>query len=271
MLSRKSLIQMIVAVCPILLPAALHADWPRFRGPNGSGVAADDKPTPVKWSEKENLKWKVALPGAGVSCPIVVGERVYVTCYSGYGLDRGKPGDQKDLKRHLVCLDRETGKTLWDKTVDPVLPEDPYTGMGVPEHGYASHTPVSDGQRVYVFFGKSGAVAFDLEGKQLWQTSAGTESDPRGWGSASSPILFKNLLILTASSESEALVALDSETGKQVWRAEAAGLNGVWGTPVLVKVDDSRTDLVIGVPNEIWGLNPETGKLICGRSAAPCR
>jgi hypothetical protein len=100
-----------------------------------------------------------------------------------------------------------------------------------------------------------------MDGNQLWQASVGTESDPRGWGSASSPILHNNLVIVTGSAESEAMVAFDKETGKEVWRQEAAGFGGTWGTPILVKVDDKRTDLVIGVPYEIWALNPDTGKL----------
>ncbi|MEO2046833.1 MAG: PQQ-binding-like beta-propeller repeat protein, partial [Pirellulales bacterium] len=149
---------------------------------------------------------------------------------------------------------------VWSATVQPFLPEDKYGGMFA-EHGYASHTPVSDGEHVYVYFGKTGALAFDMDGNQLWQQSVGMESDPRGWGSASSPILYNNLLIVTATAESEALVALDKTTGKEVWRQEASGLNSVWGTPILVEVDDHRTDLVIAVPDEIWGLDPNTGKL----------
>ncbi|MCO6456624.1 MAG: PQQ-binding-like beta-propeller repeat protein [Pirellulaceae bacterium] len=248
----------------ILLLACATAqaeDWPRFRGPNGTGISGDDTPTPTSWSPTENLKWKTPLPGPGVSSPIVVGQRVFVTCYSGYGTDRRNPGNIEDLKRHLVCLDAESGKQLWEQTIAAAQPEDPYTGAGVPAHGYASHTPVSDGERVYVFFGKSGVLAFDLEGKQLWQKSVGTESDPRRWGSSSSPILYKDFVIVTASAESQALVALHKETGEEAWRQEATGLDNVWGTPALVEVDADRTDLVLGVPGEIWGFNPENGKL----------
>ena len=129
------------------------------------------------------------------------------------------------------------------------------------QHGYASHTPVSDGQRVYVFFGKTGVLAFDLDGKKLWQTSVGTGSGPHGWGSASSPILYKNLVIVTASAESESLVALNKETGKEVWRHKDAGFSGTWGTPILVDCGKGRTDLVIAVPYKIWGFNPDDGKL----------
>ena len=146
------------------------------------------------------------------------------------------------------------------QVVEPVLPEDPYSGMFT-QHGYASHTPVSDGQRVYAYFGKTGMVAFDLDGKRLWQKSLGTESGPQGWGSASSPIVYNHLIIATASAESEALVALNKETGEEGWRKEAAGFSGTWGTPVLVDCGGGRTDLVLAVPFEMWGFNPEDGKL----------
>jgi outer membrane protein assembly factor BamB len=128
------------------------------------------------------------------------------------------------------------------------------------EHGYASQTPASDGERVYVFFGKSGAVAFDLTGRKLWQTSLGTDSNQKRWGSASSPILYKDLLIINASEEGHAIVALDKKTGKEVWRATGDALQLSFGTPVLVE-SEGRTDLVFAVPDELWGLNPDTGKL----------
>jgi len=241
------------------LPAQA-GDWTRFRGPNGSGIAEDEAPMPVHWNESANIKWKIELPGQGSSCPIVVGDRVFVTSWSGYGETKEEPGEQANLVRHLSCIDRKTGDIVWTKDVKPFLPEDEYEGMFA-EHGYATHTPASDGENVYVFFGKTGGLAFDMEGNQLWQTSAGTGSGAKRWGSSSSPILFEDLVILTASAESESLVALDKATGNEVWRQEADGLNSLWGTPILVKVDDTRTDLVVAVPGEIWGVNPRTGKL----------
>ena len=133
--------------------------------------------------------------------------------------------------------------------------------MGVPEHGYASHTPTSDGKNVYVFLGKSGVLAYDLEGTELWQTSVGKQSDDRTWGSSSSPIITGNVIVVAAGPESRAIVGLDKATGKELWRADSDGLGNVWGTPVLAKIDETRTDVVIGAPNEIWGLNPANGKL----------
>ncbi len=253
--------RLAVGILAASLASPLWAeDWSRFRGPNGSGVASDAKSLPTSFSATENLQWKMPLPGPGSSSPIVVGEKVLITCWSGYGVSREDPGDMKALKLHLMCFDRKSGKQLWDKAIDAHYPEEEYRGMFA-EHGYASHTPASDGKHVFVFFGKTGLYAFDLEGKELWHKSVGTGTGDKGWGTASSPILYKDLVIVTASAESQSLVAFKKETGEQAWKQEADGLIGTWGTPVLVEVDKSRTDLVLGVPYEVWGLNPETGKL----------
>ena len=130
-----------------LTAAGMASDWPQFRGVNGSGISPDTTPLPDQWSETKNLQWKVDLPGPGHSCPIVVGDKVFVTCWSGYGTSRTDAGSQEKLERHLVCVDRKSGKILWSKSVKASLPEDRYGGMFA-ENGYASHTPVSDGKRM---------------------------------------------------------------------------------------------------------------------------
>lgn len=246
----------------VLTSSNLYAgDWTRFRGPDGSGVAVDSDSLPTNWSPTANLAWKTPLPGPGASSPIIVGGKVFVTCYSGYGLTQENPGDIESLVRHLVCVDLQTGKVLWQKDIKAALPEDPYSGIGVTAHGYASHTPVSDGQNIFAFFGKSGVHAFDMDGKELWQAEVGKESDPTKWGSSSSPVVFNNTVIVTASAESQSIIGLDKQTGKELWRQEAEGLDGMWGTPTLVKIDDKRTDLVMCVAKELWGLDPDNGKL----------
>jgi len=241
--------------------ATADDDWSRFRGPSGLGVTTSATPLPAAWSAEANLAWKASLPGPGASSPIIVGDRVFVTCYSGYGLTQEDPGDINNLIRHLICADLQTGEQLWQADVKAALPEDPYTGIGVTAHGYASHTPVSDGERVFAFFGKSGVHAFDLDGTPLWQAEVGMESDPTRWGSSSSPIVHEGLVIVTASAESQSIIGLDAATGKEVWRQEAAGLDGMWGTPTLISLSDSRTDLVMCVARELWGLDPASGKL----------
>ncbi|CAN5606686.1 hypothetical protein BH11PLA2_BH11PLA2_06390 [soil metagenome] len=246
-------------IIALSLNAPASTDWPQFRGPNATGVAAADAKPPVKWSPTEGVAWKAKLPGPGSSSPIVIGNRVFVTCYSGYGIDSASPGEPAKLTRHVVCLDRTTGKIEWTGDVPSRETEDDYRGY-ITEHGYASHTPASDGEAVYCFFGKSGVVAFNFKGQKLWQTSVGTESDIRKWGSSASPVLTKNLVIVNASSEGRCVVALDKKTGKEVWKAPGRKLSLSFGTPALVKTKDSE-ELVVTMPAEVWGLNPETGKL----------
>ncbi len=241
--------------------AVTAEDWSRFRGPGGLGVAAEADSIPSQWSPEANMAWKTALPGPGVSSPIIVAGKVFVTCYSGYGLDQESPGDMNNLMRHVVAVDLASGNVLWQQDIKATLPEDPYSGVGVTAHGYASHTPVSDGKHVYVFMGKGGVHAFDLDGHALWQANVGQESDPTKWGSSSSPVIYNDTLIVTASAESQAIIGLDKNTGKELWRQEAEGLDGMWGTPTLVNVDGGRTDLVMCVAKELWGLDPDSGKL----------
>jgi len=258
----------VLTVTILLAANSLFAsDWTRFRGPNGMGIS-DDTKLPLTWSDSKNLKWKTRLPGPGSSSPIVYGDRVFITCYSGYGIDSDNPGNQADLKRHLLCINRNNGKILWNKSLDALLPEDPYRG-NIREHGYASSTPITDGQRIYVFFGKTGVLAFDMQGKKLWQTSVGTGSSNRKWGSAASPILYKNMVIVNASEESLTIYALDKATGKEIWKAEGDALELAYGTPFLANLADGRKELVIAVPEEVWGLNPDTGKLKWYAEMAP--
>jgi len=245
----------IAATLLLLLPPALQADWNRFRGPNGTGIA--EGKVPQTWSATEHIAWKAALPGPGASSPIVVGDKVFLTCWSGYG--DGSSRDMEKLVRHLVCLSKANGKILWDRTVPAAMPEDPYEGM-LTEHGYATSTPVSDGEGVYVFFGKTGALGFDMDGKQLWHTPLGTHSNAQRWGSGASPLLYKELLVVNAFDEGSALVALNKRTGKEAWRAPAEGLRGAFGSPALVQ-HDGLQEVIIAVPQELWGLNPDTGKL----------
>jgi outer membrane protein assembly factor BamB len=238
---------------------AFAADWRQFRGPNGSGLATADARPATIWSDSQNVKWKVALPGPGSSSPIVEGKRVFVTCYSGYG--DGSSGDSiEKLQRHLICVDLKTGKVLWDKSIPAELPEDPYSG-NLREHGYASNTPVTDGERVFAFFGKTGVLAFDFDGQQIWKVNVGRQSSNRRWGSGASPILCEDMVIVNAAEESRSILALNKLTGKEVWKAAVDSLELSFVTPVLAECAGGRIDLALAVPGELWGLNPDTGKL----------
>lgn len=224
-------------------------DWTQFRGPNGSGIAAEAR-LPTTWSADENVLWKTDLPGPGASSPILIGDRIYLTCYTGYSEGRG---DINELVRHLVCLNRADGKIRWTKEVPAKLPEEEKNREG---HGYSSNTPVADAEHVYVFFGKSGVFAFDHDGKQVWHANVGDEVN--GWGTAASPILYKNMVIVNASVESGAMYALDRQTGKEIWKAE--GIKEAWNTPILAKTKDGKTELVVAIMRKLLGFDPDTGK-----------
>ena len=240
-----------IAITVLFLRPAQAEDWGQFRGPNAQGIS-QDKNIPVKWSAETNLQWKLALPGGGFSSPIVVGDKVIVTCYSAAGDDLSK------LKRHLLCITRSDGKIAWKKTIPSTATERQPPGFA-PRHGFASHTPVSDGKAIYVLFGNTGVIAFDMKGKEMWRKSVGTSSASM-FGSAASPILYKKQLIVPAYSEGEVIKSFDKTSGKQLWKAEG-DLGRSYVTPIIARNKQGTDELVIGIPYEVWSLNPTTGKL----------
>lgn len=241
----------VLSLWPAAAPGQNKAsDWRAFRGEDGSATSAD-LGLPLTWSGTENLVWKTDLPGAGTSTPLVVGPRVFVTCYSGYNVPGQGRGSQEALKLHLVCLDRSSGTILWTRNVAAKLPEQETIRD---DHGYASSTPVADASRVFAFFGKSGVVAFDHAGKELWQADVGTNR--HGWGSGASLVLHAGLVFVNASVESETLFALDARTGKVVW--SRGGIREAWNTPILARHAD-RTELVLAMYGKILSLDPQSG------------
>lgn len=251
---RRAVSWLAAAVVAVGIAAGARGadDWPQFRGPGGlakSPAAA----VPAEWSATKNVVWKTQLPGAGTSSPIVVAGRIYLTCFSGYGVPRSPEGDMAELKRTLLCLDAASGRILWQREMKVALPEQPRPRDN---HGYVSNTPVSDGKSLYVFCGKSGVFAFDMTGRAKWHAEVG--SGLSGWGSAASPILFENLLIVNASVESRSLVALDAKTGKQAWRV--GDIKEAWNTPALVGLKGGKTELIVAVPRKVIGLDPATGQ-----------
>jgi outer membrane protein assembly factor BamB len=225
-------------------------DWVQFRGPAGQGVSTN-RGLPVTWSPDRNIVWKVSLPGPGGSSPVVFRDHIYLTSYSGYAVPGANSGDLNALTRHVVCLQRNTGAILWKKDIPAVQPEQ----AKVRDHGYASSTPLADADRLYVFLGASGVFAFDHDGAQLWHASVG--SNVHGWGSASSPVLYQDLVIINAAVESDALVALNKTTGQEVWRA--SGMKESWNTPILVPVAGGQQELVVAIAGKVLGFNPATG------------
>lgn len=224
------------------------ADWPQFLGPDGAARSGDT--APIRWDDRTNLAWKVDLPGTGSSSPIIKGERIFITCYAG---DSGQP------MRQLLCLNRRDGTQEWTLEFPIDYTEDRYQGF-ITEHGYASNTPVVDKDHLYAFFGKGGVHCVSLEGQLKWSVDVGKASSNRRWGSAASLLLYKDTVIVNAAEEAGAIVCLNKATGDEVWKQEAGMLELTYATPRLVK-GPRGDELVIGVPGEIWSLNPTTGKL----------
>lgn len=228
------------------------SDWPRFRGPSGSGEGAAE--APLTWSDtedgkSENIAWKIPLPGQGASSPVVFGDKVYLTCFTGYDPESG--GSMDRLERHLLCLSRSNGEILWDKAVPTSGTEEaPTRGSSL-----AGNTPVADDDGVFAFFAKSGVKAYDHQGELRWEADVG--SGVHGWASAASPILYQDLVIVNACVESQSLVALDRKTGEERWRV--GGINESWNTPLIVKAEGGRDEIVVAIAGKILSFDPLTG------------
>ncbi|HSH92852.1 MAG TPA: PQQ-binding-like beta-propeller repeat protein [Roseimicrobium sp.] len=260
--SRDSSCPGIVALSLLVLnlycghASAAGKDWPRFRGPDGDGTAGTG--APVQWSETENVLWKTPLPGPGSSSPIVSGNRIFLTAYSGYGLNPTNAGDVSTLRRHALCYDLNSGRQLWSHSVAPAGPQTLYQGRYITTHGYASSSAVTDGRNVYFFLGDSGVFAYSLDGKPVWQGNVGTAS--HDWGSGASPILEGDLLIVNGASESDSLVAFHKLTGQVVWTYK--GISRAWNTPVVITGADRRRQLLIAPNGRVLGIDVLTGKEI---------
>lgn len=231
--------------------AAKSSEWNRFRGPSGMGTS-DAKGLPLNWSTSENIAWKIDLPGPGASSPIVHGDRIYLTCYTGFFVPDQPGGDKENLKRHLLAVRRSDGGLIWDQAIAAKLPEEDR----IRDHGFAANTPATDDERVYVFFGKTGVFAFDHSGKQVWQADVGSKT--HGWGTSASPVLYKDLVFINASVESDSLIALDRRTGKEKWRAK--GIRESWNTPVVITASSGRQELIVAKQGDVLAFNPDTGE-----------
>lgn len=250
-----SLLLSVFAILAIALPLQAE-NWPRFRGPTQAGIAAEES-VPTQWSDTQNIVWKTDMPGPGASSPVVFNNRIYVTCWTGYGMNEEDPGEKTNLKRHLLCIDQSSGKILWNKEIpaDAEHTKD-FSGF-VALHGYASSTPNVDDTGVYVYYGTTGAAAYDLDGTHRWTVSLGDQT--HAFGTANSPVLYKDLVILNAGVEGNAIVGLDKKSGEEVWKHE--GVNRSWNTPILITAN-GRDELIYSEEGAVRALDPATGKEI---------
>jgi len=247
-------------------------NWPQFRGNHAAGVV-DEQNLPDTWNGKtgENIKWKTLIPGLAHSSPIIWENKLFVTTAisskKGVSFKHGLYGDgdaSEDKSVHkwnLYCLNKKSGKILWELTMTEGVPIDKRHIKST----YASSTPVTDGKYVVAFFGSQGLFASDMDGKLLWKKDLGRlnigayDKPEYEWGGASSPIIYKDKVIVQCDTQNESfLIACDIKTGETVWKTMRDELPS-WGTPTIVN-GSKRVELVTNSSNWIYGYNPESGK-----------
>lgn len=254
-------------------PAA--SNWAQWRGPDAQGVSTD-KNLPSEWSATKNVLWKTPLPGRGFSQPIIWGNRVFLTTdiEGGPAPATHKPpkhmlGDKEFThpewdgvnKLHTfktLCLDRDSGKILWEQISYEGTVFDHRHKRG----NYAAPTPITDGKYVIAYFGSEGVYCYDFKGKLIWKKNLGGIST-FGMGVGTSPVLHENLVILVCDQslgkpKDSFMVALDKKTGKEIWRVERP-IQGSWATPVIVKTA-GRVELVTSGNEFLISYDPSTGK-----------
>ncbi len=238
---------------PLIAGAALAAqpvtNWPQFRGPGAMGTA-DNPDLPDRWSTKENVAWKIEVPGRGWSSPIVWGERVFLTTVVSDGeVEPPKKGlyfggERREIPKAthrwlVLCLDLKSGRELWRREASLGTPRSPLHVKNT----YASETPVTDGERVFAYFGNVGVFCYDFDGRKLWSTNWPALKTRNGWGSAASPALHKDrLFIVNDNDENAFVVALDARNGRELWRADRDEKSN-WATPYVWQ-NQQRTELI---------------------------
>jgi len=266
----KSIIALLAVVT--CLSAARADNWPAWRGVNGAGVTAETD-LPVKWSSTENVRWKVKLPSAGNSTPIIWGDRVFITqpndvtmwppkVPANFAGGSSAGGHAIAEKRSVLCFQRSDGKLLWQRDV---IYKD--TEITHPTNPFCSASPVTDGERVIASHGSAGLVCYDFDGKELWRYDVGKLEHL--WGNASSPIIHGDLCIQWCGPGArQYLLAVDKRTGEKVWETvETGGDTGItskkflgsWSTPIIARVENQE-QLIFAVPFKLKGYDLKTGK-----------
>jgi outer membrane protein assembly factor BamB len=268
----------IVLTCSLGVRVSAE-DWPQWRGPLGTGVSGE-RNLPVRWSATENVAWRADLGGVGVSSPIVLGTRVFVTSQLGAGASRQGPrlsqggapegaGERSlgtpragagaaDGPVFLVeAFDRASGKRLWQYRLAAVGPMPTVHD----KHNMASPSPVTDGARVYAWFGTGQIVALDLDGRLVWQRHLGKENGPFeiNWGHSSSPTVFEDTLILLCDHDPASyLLAVDARTGRDRWKADRGRGRQSYSTPFVVTTA-AGPELIVNSSQRVDAYHPRTG------------
>ena len=274
------------------LPAdAQRADaeryWGQWRGPDATGVGRHADP-PLTWSETEHVAWKVEVPGRGSASPIVWGDQVFLLTAvpigdpvpavapevsrrqppperrgrrDGRGARRGRRGAQ-EVRTHrfmVMAFDRETGAVAWERVAREALPHE---GYQQPNGTYASGSAVTDGERLYAFFGSWGLYAYDLDGELQWEVDLGDRFMRNAFGEGTTPALHGDTLVVTWDhiGGQSFVAALDARTGEERWRANRDEID-TWATPLIVE-HEGRAQVITPAMNQVYSYDLETGATV---------
>jgi outer membrane protein assembly factor BamB len=287
-----------------------NENWPQWRGPLQNGVAPVANP-PTNWSETNNVKWKVKIPGSGQATPIIWDNRVFIQTAIPTGKKveaktaeaseqppaprpeaggeparngPGRPGGGKGpggfgggpkptevYQFAVLCLDRGTGKVLWQQVGRE---EVPHEGYRQGEGSFASSSGLTDGKRVFAYFGSRGLYCYDLDGKQQWEQDLGKMRMAMGFGEGSSPVLYQDTLIVNRDNEDNSfIIALDKNTGKTLWRKPREEHTS-WSTPLIIE-RDGKAQAVVTATGKVRSYDVASGEVLweCGgltRNVIPC-
>ncbi len=245
--------------------------WPQWRGPLYTGVAPHGDP-PLRWSESKNVRWKVEIPGKGSASPIVWGDLVFVSTAipteevtppsnqaAGPSWRRGITPTHRQ-KFALFAFKRRDGSLAWQRTAREALPHE-----GTHQDGtWASASPLTDGERVYAYFGSHGLYCYDLQGKLLWEKDLGDMTTRNGFGEGSSPALHGNFIVVNWDHEGQSfIVALDKRTGREIWKVDRDEITS-WATPLIVEHPAGRgkPQVIINATNRVRSYDLATGKVL---------
>ncbi len=283
----------LLVTCVALFAA--DDDWPRWRGPNNDGMARGD--APLEWSDSKGIAWRATIPGRGHSSPVIWGDKIFVTTAApvdaaaaasppppppgpgpaegpggkrGFGGPGGKRGPGggggagggagvgREHRFLVLCLNRHTGKVLWERVAKVAAPHEGYHGR---YGSFASNSPVTDGKHLYAFFGSRGLYKYDLNGELLWQKEFPPMKMRNQFGEGSATVLDGDTLYLKFDQEEGSyLVALDARTGKELWRA-SRDESSSWSAPLVV-AHNGRKQVVVSASNKVRSYDTATGKLI---------
>src|SRR5678815_2949210 len=261
-------------VVPLLIlvtaSVASAQNWPSFRGPNASGVAAGNAPTSWNGEKSSNVVWKTAIPGFSHSSPIIWGNKIFLitaissdpaTKFAAKGQGIGLATDTVKHTWQIYCLDKVSGKVLWSKTAYEGTPR----AKRHIKASQANSTPVTDGRYVVAMFGSQGLDCYDLDGKVIWKKDVGIldpglwDDPTSSWGHASSPVIYKDLVIIQADGHKQSFIAAyNLKDGSQAWRVERGEITS-WSTPTINEAK-GRTEIIANGGRFIRGYDPLTGK-----------